>query len=81
MKEEKEKDKDRSRLDGNKYSIKTSFRTLQVMRLASHGVIPPQDPIATTQHLSFSFTTKEKKQRSKFIFINLFEVIQKFIIN
>ncbi|XP_042236143.1 phosphofurin acidic cluster sorting protein 1-like isoform X2 [Homarus americanus] len=62
--EEKEKDreKDKTRVEGGKYTLKTSFRTLQVARLAPLGVAHPFDP-TTCHHLTLSFATKEKKQR------------------
>lgn len=60
---EKEKEKEKARVEGGKYTLKTSFRTLQVARLAPLGVTPPVDPYSF-QHLTLSYATKEKKQRS-----------------
>lgn len=57
---EKDKEKDKARIEGGKYTLKTSFRTLQVARLAPLGITHPADP---SQHLTLSFATKEKKQR------------------
>ncbi|CAL4063168.1 unnamed protein product, partial [Meganyctiphanes norvegica] len=62
-KEKDYKDKERTRGEGGKYTIKTSFRTLQVARLAPLGVTHPQDSNLCNQHLTLSFATKEKKQR------------------
>lgn len=59
---EKDKEKDKARVEGGKYTLKTSFRTLQVARLAPLGVTHPFDP-STCHHLTLSFATKEKKQR------------------
>ncbi|XP_069985419.1 phosphofurin acidic cluster sorting protein 1 isoform X3 [Penaeus vannamei] len=59
---EKEKEKEKARVEGGKYTLKTSFRTLQVARLAPLGVTPPVDPYSF-QHLTLSYATKEKKQR------------------
>ncbi|XP_045609459.1 phosphofurin acidic cluster sorting protein 2 isoform X2 [Procambarus clarkii] len=59
---EKDKEKDKARVEGGKYTLKTSFRTLQVARLAPLGVTHPFDP-TTCHHLTLSFATKEKKQR------------------
>lgn len=61
---EKEREKEKARVEGGKYTLKTSFRTLQVARLAPLGVTPPVDPYSF-QHLTLSYATKEKKQRSK----------------
>lgn len=66
---EKDKDKEKTKGEGGKYTVKGTFRTLQVARLAPLGVSPPQDPNAPLTHLTFSYATKEKKQRSKFIFV------------
>ncbi|XP_042882605.1 phosphofurin acidic cluster sorting protein 1-like isoform X3 [Penaeus japonicus] len=59
---EKEREKEKARVEGGKYTLKTSFRTLQVARLAPLGVTPPVDPYSF-QHLTLSYATKEKKQR------------------
>lgn len=65
--EEKDRDKDKEKTkgDGGKFTVKGNFRTLQVARLAPLGVSPPQDPNLNLTHLTFSYATKEKKQRSK----------------
>ncbi|KAL7638821.1 UNVERIFIED_CONTAM: hypothetical protein RMT77_010355 [Armadillidium vulgare] len=60
---EKDKDKEKTKGEGGKYTVKGTFRTLQVARLAPLGVSPPQDPNAPLTHLTFSYATKEKKQR------------------
>ncbi|XP_064118325.1 phosphofurin acidic cluster sorting protein 1-like isoform X8 [Macrobrachium nipponense] len=59
---EKDKEKDKARIEGGKYTLKTSFRTLQVARLAPLGITHPADP-TTCHHLTLSYATKEKKQR------------------
>ncbi|XP_068248472.1 phosphofurin acidic cluster sorting protein 2 isoform X14 [Palaemon carinicauda] len=59
---EKDKEKDKARVEGGKYTLKTSFRTLQVARLAPLGITHPADP-TTCHHLTLSYATKEKKQR------------------
>lgn len=61
---EKDKEKEKARIEGGKYTLKTSFRTLQVARLAPLGVTQPFDP-SFCHHLTLSYATKEKKQRSK----------------
>ncbi|XP_063859026.1 phosphofurin acidic cluster sorting protein 1-like isoform X7 [Scylla paramamosain] len=59
---EKDKEKEKARIEGGKYTLKTSFRTLQVARLAPLGVTQPFDP-SSCHHLTLSYATKEKKQR------------------
>ncbi|XP_050716725.1 phosphofurin acidic cluster sorting protein 1-like isoform X2 [Eriocheir sinensis] len=59
---EKDKEKEKARIEGGKYTLKTSFRTLQVARLAPLGVTQPFDP-SFCHHLTLSYATKEKKQR------------------
>ncbi|KAK4316071.1 hypothetical protein Pmani_012715 [Petrolisthes manimaculis] len=62
LEKEKDKEKDKARMEGGKFTLKTSFRTLQVARLAPLGVTQPFDP-TSAHHLTLSYATKEKKQR------------------
>ncbi|KAF2362058.1 Phosphofurin acidic cluster sorting protein 1 [Trinorchestia longiramus] len=54
-----------ARTDGGKCTLKTSFRTLQVARLAPLGIVLPQEPSrdAPISGLTFSYATKENKKR------------------